>query len=93
LDVRINPNSTPGFASMPVSATLLAAQAQEYQYVVSSYLKNVPASQRFAITVWGVDDKHSWYNTSGLVDFPLMYDSNYVKKPAFTGVLQALNAK
>jgi endo-1,4-beta-xylanase len=93
LDIRINPNSTPGFASTPVSASLLTQQAAMYHYVVNSFIKNVPASQRFAITVWGVDDKHSWYNTPTLVDFPLLFDSNYVKKPAYAGVLQALLGK
>jgi endo-1,4-beta-xylanase len=93
LDIRINPNGTAGFASMPVDPNLLSAQAGMYHYVVSSYIRNVPAAQRFAITVWGVDDKHSWYNTPTLVDFPLLWDSNYVKKPAYSGVLEALQGK
>jgi endo-1,4-beta-xylanase len=93
LDIRINPSGAPGFATMPVDPNLLTAQANMYHYVVSSYIKNVPASQRFAITVWGIDDKHSWYNTPTLVDFPLLWDSNFVKKPAYAGVLEALQGK
>ncbi len=93
LDIRINPSNVANFASMPVDTTLLTEQANMYHYVVSSYIRNVPASQRFAITVWGIDDKHSWYNTPALVDFPLLWDSNFVKKSAYAGVLEALQGK
>jgi endo-1,4-beta-xylanase len=89
LDVAINPGKVTGFASPP-DPTLLASQADTYHYVVSSYIKNVPAAQRFGITIWGVDDGQTWLTTSASTDFPLLFDANYKKKVAYSGVLQAL---
>ncbi len=94
LDVRLNPLNKTGFSSLPVNPTLLASQASMYKYVVSSYMKNVPAAQRYGITVWGVDDPDSWIITSqGDQDAPLLFDKNFVKKPAYAGVLEALQGK
>ena len=92
LDVAINPGRSTSFTSPP-DPTLLAAQADMYHYVVSSYIKNVPAAQRFGITIWGVDDPQSWLNTTTSPDYPLLFDGNYNKKIAYSGVLQALKGK
>jgi len=93
LDVKINPVLKTGFTALPPDAVLLAAQADMYHYVVSSYMKNVPAAQRYGITVWGVDDPHSWINSPTMVDDPLLFDKNLAKKPAYSGVLRALQGK
>lgn len=81
LDIRINPaNGTP-FASTPA---LLEQQAQKYKYVAQSYKANVPAAQRYGITVWNVSDADSWIVTSlGQTDFPCLFDAGYNKKPAY----------
>ncbi len=92
LDVTINPGRLTSFTSPP-DPTLLASQADTYHYVVSSYITNVPAAQRFGITIWGVDDPQSWLTTSTIPDFPLLFDANYNKKIAYSGVLQALKGK
>jgi endo-1,4-beta-xylanase len=89
LDVRLNPNNQANFLSLPVDPTLLAFQAVKYRYVVSSYIRNVPAAQRYGITVWGVDDPESWIITSQKQqDAPLLFDKNFSKKPAYSGYLQ-----
>lgn len=93
LDVKINPLDKTGFMLLPPDPTLLGAQAQMYQYVVNSYLKYVPAAQRFGITVWGVDDPYSWLNSPTPMDYPLLFDSSFTKKPAYSGVLQALKGR
>jgi len=94
LDVRLNPNNKAGFNALPVDPTILASQANMYKYVVNSYMKNVPATQRFGITVWGVDDPDSWIITSQHnVDAPLLFDSSFVKKAAYSGFLQGLKNK
>ena len=88
LDVRINPNN-----SSPFTATddLLTQQASKYKYVVDSYNNNVPASQRYGITVWNVTDADSWIVTSlGRTDFPTLFNSSYQKKPAYTSFKQGL---
>ena len=66
-----------------------------YKFVIATYIKYVPAAQRGGITIWGVDDSSSWLNTSANVtanrlDYPLLFDKNFSKKPAYAGVKQAL---
>ncbi|HEY5369061.1 MAG TPA: endo-1,4-beta-xylanase [Hanamia sp.] len=91
LDVRINPNNTAGFTPTPA---LFASQADMYKYVVQSFLKYVPAPQRFGITIWGVNDGDSWIITSiKQADNPLLFDDNFSKKPAFYSFLLGLKGK
>ncbi len=86
LDVKMNPSGKVGFTPEPVN---LSYQAEMYKYIVESYIKNVPATQRHGITIWGVDDKDSWLYKNGQ-DLPLLFDNNFAKKPAYSAVLQAL---
>ncbi|MFL5772553.1 MAG: endo-1,4-beta-xylanase, partial [Flavisolibacter sp.] len=88
LDIRMNPNNQPGFTP---SAQNLSDQADMYRYVAQSFIKNVPSAQRYDITVWGVSDSDSWIVTVlHKEDFPLLFNSAYAKKPAYTSFLQAL---
>jgi len=87
LDVSVN--NVRGFALTP---QVLGFQATTYHDVVASYLKNVPATQQQDITIWGVNDPNSWKYNNG-TDFPLLFDENYLTKPAFDGFLQALKGK
>ncbi|MDB5193656.1 MAG: endo,4-beta-xylanase precursor [Segetibacter sp.] len=89
LDVRVNPGDKTAFSTIP---TTLSYQADMYKYVVNSYLKNVPAAQRHGITIWGVDDPTSWLYKNGN-DYPLLFDRNFAKKPAYGAVLQALRGQ
>jgi endo-1,4-beta-xylanase len=85
LDVAINGAKTNPFAP---DALLLSYQAAMYKYVIQSYLANVPAAQRYGVTVWGVSDTDSWLNTPTSPDAPLLFDSNYLKKAAYGGFKQ-----
>jgi len=88
LDVRVNPNNLTGFTA---STQNLTDQAAMYKYVVESFARNVPASQRYDFTIWGVADSDSWIITAlHKEDFPLLFDANYGKKPAYTSLLQGL---
>lgn len=89
LDVKINPSVVPGYILTPMEENY---QAQVYNYVVASYLKNIPKAQQYGITVWGVSDNTSWLYNGGK-DFPLMYHSDFSKKVAYSGVLNALQGK
>lgn len=88
LDVRINPSNTGGF--VPTQA-LLEQQAAMYRSVLQSYYANVPAAQRYGVTVWGVSDNFSWIVLAqGFLDFPLLFDQGYRKKPAYSGLWKGL---
>jgi endo-1,4-beta-xylanase len=94
LDIRLNPQEQPGFNPLAIDTSLLSQQSAKYNYVVNSYLKNVPSGQRFGITVWGVDDPESWIILSqGQQDAPLLFDRNFARKPAYAGFLQGLKGK
>ncbi|WP_069658943.1 endo-1,4-beta-xylanase [Arcticibacter eurypsychrophilus] len=87
LDVILNSSKAANYTP---SVSGLNLQADLYKYVMQSYLKNVPAAQRYGVTVWGVSDTDSWLNTSANPDVPLLFDKNYKKKVAFAGFLQGL---
>jgi endo-1,4-beta-xylanase len=57
-----------------------------------------------AVTVWGITDKYSWLNinvnmnsnagcATGVLPAPLLWDENYAKKSAYTGVMNALQGR
>lgn len=91
LDIRVNPGNVSGFVT---NETINKYQAIMYKYVVDSYLKNIPTAQQHGITIWGVSDTDSWINnTQKKVDAPLLFDKDYNKKPAYSGILQSLKGK
>jgi endo-1,4-beta-xylanase len=85
LDVRAVMTSAAG----TLTPQLSSYQAEMYKYVVQSYIKHVPTAQRAGITVWGVNDRNSWLSNGGK-EFPLLYDDNYQKKPAYGAFLMGL---
>jgi endo-1,4-beta-xylanase len=90
LDIALN---TAKSSSFTATSAMYTQQATLYHYVVASYKANVPKAQQYGITVWGVADTDSWINTATNPDFPLLFDANYAKKPAFTSVIQALKGQ
>ncbi|KAH6912913.1 glycosyl hydrolase family 10 protein [Coprinopsis sp. MPI-PUGE-AT-0042] len=81
LDIRI-PKS--------VDSSKLAQQQRDYEAVTKACL-NVPAC--VGITIWGVSDRHSWVDsTFPNDDSPLLWDDNYGRKSAYTGVTSAINS-
>ncbi len=87
MDVRINPSNTSPFTA---TQALLDLQAQKYRYVAESYFRNVPAAQRWGLTVWNLTDADSWIVTGGHTDFPTLFDAGYNKKTSFTQYILGL---
>ena len=72
----------------PASTANLNQQATDYSTVVKACLA---VSRCTDMTVWGVDDGHSWVpNTFSGQGAALLFDANYQPKPAFNAVIQAL---
>lgn len=88
LDVRMVMSSPAG----QPTELLKAYQAEMYKFVVESYIRNVPPAQRAGIAIWGINDANSWLYDGGK-EFPLLFDNNYQKKPAYGAMLQAVKNK
>ena len=65
----------------------LEAQSRRFHDIVAGCV-----AQPFcrAVTVWGITDKYSWRNgQTCALPRPLLFDDNYVPKPAHTGIINA----
>ena len=87
LDISMNPLS----ANMEIAPEKeLKRQAEKYFYVFKAY-NRIPDQYKFGITVWGVGDGDSWiryyYNRD---DYPLLFDDDYLPKPAFCKLISDL---
>ena len=88
LDIALNPTNGP--LAKPTEAQL-AAQKQKYWMVVNTYRTVVPKAQQYGITQWNVSDADSWVRTYlKKNDFPLPFDLDYQRKPAYDGIMEAL---
>jgi endo-1,4-beta-xylanase len=64
----------------------LEAQTLAYRSIVAVCVAE-PRCE--AVTFWGVSDAHTWITG----DAPLLFDAQYVTKPAYAGVLDALRRR
>ena len=67
-------------------------QKEKFKSIAVLY-KTIPAAQRFGITFWGVRDNDSWlrgWPVKTDYEWPLLFDSNYGYKAAYTGFLEGL---
>ena len=79
LDINISGNNESSFAQ----------QKDLYKKIVKSVLEGNDNGTMDvnAIIVWGITDNTSWHSSN----YPLMFDSNYAKKPAYYGFMEALD--
>ncbi len=78
-------------ASLTFTDALAETQKQKYKTVAKYYKQVVPAAQQFGITTWNVGDADSWIRgTIQKNEYPLLFDENYNKKPAYTGFVEGL---
>jgi len=85
LDIKVN-------TANPTTA-ILATQSHMYQYVINSFIKNVPKAQQYGITIWGVSDNVTEHVNWIPNDAPNVWDGNYVRKNAYKGVADGLAGK
>ncbi len=86
LDVKTNPKGE----QQEFTKDRIEQQAQKIFVVVQVY-NSIPKAYKYALTVWGLKDDDSWITpTYGFPDWPLLFDSNFDKKRAYSGFLQAL---
>lgn len=84
LDIRVNNDKT----FTVFTSTLASQQAAKYKFVVQSY-NTIPASQKYGITTWNVGDADSWIPAwLGAPDWPLPFDGNYLRKPAYRAIIE-----
>ena len=87
LDISMNPSLAP---TATFTAALAAAQKVKYKAVTAAF-KALPAAQRFGITTWNVADADTWRRGNcSCPEWPLPFDDNYQRKPAYDGIVEAL---
>lgn len=88
LDIRTNPEGDTNVASL--SSDKANSQKAKFKEVVEIY-NAIPLDNKFALTTWGLRDNESWLiDFWGVPDWPLMFDENYNKKPAYDGFIEVL---
>ena len=87
LDISVNPAKT---ATAIFTPALAAAQKTKFKALAQAY-KTLPAGQRHGITTWNVSDADSWRRGNcSCPEWPLPFDDNYQRKPAYDGLVEGL---
>jgi endo-1,4-beta-xylanase len=88
LDIGVNPSNNP---LLTFSDALAQRQAEKYAFIVQQYKKLIPEKQQYGITTWDVGDADSWLITElKRNDWPLLFNNNYERKPAYFSFRNAL---
>ena len=88
LDVGVNPSND---RTVEFSEGLAQKQANLYSFIVQQYKHLIPEKQQYGITTWDVSDGDSWLVTElKRKDWPLLFDKNFTKKPAYFSFRNAL---
>jgi endo-1,4-beta-xylanase len=89
LDIAVNPKNNPDFVYEEKAAK---AQSELFNYIFKSYAE-IPVKQQYGITFWNISDKDSWLRGyfKRPKEYPLLFDENYSKKPAYTELTKSLN--
>jgi endo-1,4-beta-xylanase len=79
IDVALNPLG----GALTLTPALLQRQADKLAFLVRTY-QELPRSQQFGLTFWGLSDRTTWQRSYyQRDDYPLLFDDNYLPKPAF----------
>ena len=86
LDIRLNTNKVQ---TLVFTDALAVQQADRFRFVVKSYNAAIPKAQQFGITTWNVGDADSWIPSwQSAPDWPLPFDANYLRKPAYKAIIE-----
>ncbi|WP_128330492.1 endo-1,4-beta-xylanase [Apibacter sp. HY039] len=88
LDIRLGTNANPVHE---FSEELAMEQKKQYKMIAKIFKDLVPEKLQYGITIWGVSDAHSWLTQ--LPEWPLLYDKDYQKKPAYYGLQEVFEKK
>lgn len=92
LDVSVNSDSKIKDSDVTDSLKTVVFNNQQIWYrEVSKAMNDLPVDQRYGITFWGVCDTNTSVATKP--DWPLVFDANYQRKPAYQGLLQGFKVK
>lgn len=83
VDVRLNTRKT----AMKKTAGLLEKQSERYRFVFELF-QSLPAKQQYGITLWGLSDGDSWLSEDSPKARPLLFDKNFVPKPAYCDLIK-----
>jgi endo-1,4-beta-xylanase len=87
LDVIVNTEKSDSY--MFVDSEKIK-QAQMYGAIVEMY-ETLPDNQKFAVTTWGITDKHTWLTDWWHPrEYPLLFDANYQPKKAYGAFFESL---
>ncbi len=72
------------------SAFQQGRQKEAYKKIMQIFLSNSTKGADFQ--TWGLSDKYTWWNDfdTTMTHYPLPFDMDYAKKPAYWGLLEAL---
>lgn len=88
LDISVNSSNDQ---SVAFTTALQNQQADKFAFIAGEYKRLVPAAQQYGITTWNLSDKDSWIRTYiKHKDWPLLFDDNYNRKPAYYSFRDAI---
>lgn len=83
----MNPKGDP---NLTFTEELAQLQKSKYEFIVKTF-HALPASQKYGITMWNVTDADTWITSEyKRADWPLPFDANYQRKPAYEGIVNAV---
>lgn len=88
-ELDISLNNVPMDPNATFTAELAQAQKEKFKFIVETYCA-LPDSVKYGITTWGIGDRNTWIR--GRPEWPLLFDANYRRKPAYYGVIEGLIA-
>lgn len=92
LDVTVNTDGGGNAGPLTSLTENIATQQRlRYEAIVAAYLDTVPADQRGGVTVWGIADRDSWRRSQNEYEWPLLFDDDFLPKPALQGFADGLS--